>query len=98
MIDANTTPRALGRHAHVRECAVVGLPDPDRGMVVHAAVVLVPDVAGDEAEVSALQDFVKSVLAPYKYPRSIEFISELPRIPNGKIQRYKLRESRPALS
>ena len=88
---------ALGRHPDVKECAVVGLPDPNRGMIVHAAVVLVSNVLGDDAKIREMQDFVKSELAPYKYPRSIEFLADLPRTPNGKIQRYRLRESRPAM-
>ncbi|EKT78392.1 AMP-dependent acetyl-coenzyme A synthetase and ligase [Rhodococcus opacus M213] len=88
---------ALGRHPDVKECAVVGLPDPDRGMIVHAAVVLISDAVGSDTKVRELQDFVKNELAPYKYPRSIEFLAELPRTPNGKIQRYRLRESRQAL-
>ncbi|RZL81382.1 MAG: 2-aminobenzoate-CoA ligase [Rhodococcus sp. (in: high G+C Gram-positive bacteria)] len=88
---------ALGRHHDVKECAVVGLPDPDRGMIVHAAVVLISDAVGSDTKVRELQDFVKNELAPYKYPRSIEFLAELPRTPNGKIQRYRLRESRQAL-
>ncbi|TQC47313.1 2-aminobenzoate-CoA ligase [Rhodococcus sp. WS4] len=88
---------ALGRHPDVKECAVVGLPDPDRGMIVHAAVVLISDAVGSDTKGRELQDFVKNELAPYKYPRSIEFLAELPRTPNGKIQRYRLRESRQAL-
>ncbi|ANS28024.1 AMP-dependent acetyl-coenzyme A synthetase and ligase [Rhodococcus opacus] len=88
---------ALGRHPDVKECAVVGLPDPDRGMIVHAAVVLMSDAVGSDTKVRELQEFVKNELAPYKYPRSIEFLAELPRTPNGKIQRYRLRESRQAL-
>ncbi|MCQ4118401.1 AMP-binding protein [Rhodococcus tibetensis] len=88
---------ALGGHPDVKECAVVGLPDRDRGMIVHAAVVLISDAVGSDTKVRELQDFVKNELAPYKYPRSIEFLAELPRTPNGKIQRYRLRESRRAL-
>ncbi|MFC9763346.1 AMP-binding protein [Rhodococcus jostii] len=88
---------ALGRHSDVKECAVVGLPDPDRGMIVHAAVVLISDAVGSDIKARELQKFVKNELAPYKYPRSIEFLAELPRTPNGKIQRYRLRESRRAL-
>ncbi|PQP23849.1 AMP-binding protein [Rhodococcus opacus] len=88
---------ALGRHSDVKECAVVGLPDPDRGMIVHAAVVLISGAVGSDIKARELQEFVKNELAPYKYPRSIEFLAELPRTPNGKIQRYRLRESRRAL-
>ena len=83
---------ALERHPDVVECAVVGIPDAERGSIVHAAVVLRDSVVGDEEEATGLKDHVKSILAPYKYPRSIEFRDELPRTPTGKLQRYKLRE------
>jgi 2-aminobenzoate-CoA ligase len=75
---------------------VVGRPDPDRGQVVHAAVVLRDGVAGDAAEVAELQEFVKQRIAPYKYPRSVEFVAALPRTSTGKVQRYRLREPEPA--
>ncbi|MBB5953929.1 2-aminobenzoate-CoA ligase [Saccharothrix tamanrassetensis] len=83
---------ALLDHADVAETAVVGAPDPERGAVVCAFVVLRPGVPGDPAKAAELQAFVKSVIAPYKYPRRIEFVSELPKTPSGKIQRYRLRE------
>jgi len=86
----------LGAHPDVAECAVVGRPDADRGMIVHAAVVLAPGVDGDIAKARALQDFVKQTAAPYKYPRSIEFLDALPRTESGKLQRYRLREPTPA--
>ncbi|MGH3492549.1 MAG: AMP-binding protein [Sciscionella sp.] len=86
----------LGAHPDVAECAVVGRADDERGMIVHAAVVLEPGVVGDPAKVRELQDFVKGEAAPYKYPRSIEFRSTLPRTPSGKLQRYRLREATPA--
>ncbi|WHT22021.1 AMP-binding protein [Crossiella sp. CA-258035] len=83
---------ALLSHAEVVECGVVGAPDEQRGMVVHAYVVLTPGVTGDAAKVAELQEFVKSVIAPYKYPRVIEFLPELPRTTTGKLQRFRLRE------
>ena len=76
---------------------VVGIPDAERGSIVHAAVVLRDGVVGDEEEATGLKDYVKAILAPYKYPRSIEFRDELPRTPTGKLQRYKLREQRTLL-
>ena len=78
-------------HPAVAECGVVGAPDPDRGMVVKAFVVLKPGHAGTGETVKALQEHVKSVIAPYKYPRVIEFVDTLPRTETGKLQRFKLR-------
>ncbi|MEQ8430038.1 MAG: AMP-binding protein [Roseovarius sp.] len=79
-------------HPVVAECGVVGAPDPDRGRVVKAYVVLKPGVTGDAALVKTLQDYVKAELAPYKYPRAIEFVDILPRTETGKLQRFALRE------
>jgi 2-aminobenzoate-CoA ligase len=82
---------ALLEHAAVRECAVVGLPDERRGMLVSAFIVLrEPQTACDEL-VQELQDHVKASIAPYKYPRRIEFVEQLPRTETGKLQRYQLR-------
>jgi 2-aminobenzoate-CoA ligase len=83
---------ALLLHPAVAECGVIGRADEARGMVVKAHVVLRPGHQGDAAMVRALQDFVKQTIAPYKYPREIEFRSELPRTETGKLQRFKLRE------
>jgi 2-aminobenzoate-CoA ligase len=79
-------------HPDVRECAVVGAPDPGRGEIVKAYVVLREGAAGDAAMVKALQDFVKAEIAPYKYPRAVEFVDALPRTETGKVQRFRLRE------
>ena len=84
---------ALMQHEAVAECGVIGLPDAERGMVVKAFVVLRPGIEGSPACVKLLQDHVKAVLAPFKYPRQIEFVPSLPRTETGKLQRYKLRNS-----
>jgi acetyl-CoA synthetase/medium-chain acyl-CoA synthetase len=83
---------ALVEHPDVLEAAAVAAPDPDRGSIVKAYVVLRPGVAGDAALVRRLQDHVKSVTAPYKYPRQIEFVAELPKTVSGKIRRVELRQ------
>jgi len=70
---------------------VIGVPDEERGQIVKAYVVLRPEaVAGPDLR-KELQDFVKETVAPYKYPRAIEFIAALPRTETGKLQRFKLR-------
>ena len=83
---------ALLLHPAVAECACVGAPDEQRGMIVKAFVVLKPGHAGDAALVKSLQDFVKAEIAPYKYPRAIEFVDALPRTEVGKLQRFRLRQ------
>jgi 2-aminobenzoate-CoA ligase len=82
---------ALLHHPDVAECGVVGVPDESRGAVVKAYVVLRPGVPGDAAKVRELQDFAKATIAPYKYPRRIEFLDALPRTNTGKLQRFRLR-------
>ena len=83
---------ALLEHAAVIESAVVSSPDDLRGEVVKAFVVLAPGIEASPALVRALQDHVKSVTAPYKYPRKIEFVESLPKTVSGKIRRIELRE------
>lgn len=84
---------ALVKHPKVKECAVVASPDPDRGHVVKAFVILKnPDDKSDSQLIKALQDHVKSLTAPYKYPRKIEFVDDLPKTTSGKIRRVELRE------
>jgi 2-aminobenzoate-CoA ligase len=83
---------ALLAHPDVTECGVIGVPDEARGSLVTAFVVLRSGVAGDGPKVKELQDFVKASIAPYKYPRSVVFVEQLPRTSTGKLQRYRLRE------
>lgn len=83
---------ALLEHPDVVETAAVAVPDPDRGHVVKAFVVLRAGVPGDAALVETLQAHVKRVTAPYKYPRQIEFVETLPKTISGKIRRVELRE------
>jgi len=82
---------ALLSHPDVAECAVVGALDEERGQIVQAHVVLKEGVAGDEVCAKALQDHVKAKIAPYKYPRSVQFVATLPKTQTGKIQRFKLK-------
>ena len=83
---------ALLSHPAVLECAVVGLPDEERGQIVQAHVVLAAGQTGDALMVKLLQDHVKKVIAPFKYPRSVVFTTALPKTQTGKIQRFQLRE------
>ena len=83
---------ALLRHPDVAECGVVGVPDEARGQIVKAFVVLRDGASGGEAKVAELQEFVKQRIAPYKYPRAVEFLAALPRTNTGKLQRYRLRD------
>jgi len=79
-------------HPQVAECAVVGVPDEDRGQLAKAYIVLTADSQADEAMAKRLQDFVKQQIAPYKYPRAVEFVAALPKTTTGKLQRFRLRE------
>ncbi|MBA3410334.1 MAG: AMP-binding protein [Geodermatophilaceae bacterium] len=84
---------ALIGHPDVLECGVVGLPDAERNMLVTAYVVLRDGVAGGPDKAKELQDHAKATIAPYKYPRRIEFVAELPRTNTGKLQRFRLRST-----
>ncbi|HET8661531.1 MAG TPA: AMP-binding protein [Micromonosporaceae bacterium] len=83
---------ALLGHADVLECAVVGAPDPARTMSVHAFVVLKPGVSGSPEKAEELRTYARSVIAPYKVPRVVEFVDALPRTSTGKVQRFVLRD------
>ncbi|MGP3962261.1 AMP-binding protein [Nonomuraea sp. 3N208] len=83
---------AIDTHPDVIESAVVGRPDAERGSVVCAFVVLREGASGDAAKAKEIQDHVKQVLAPFKYPRDVRFCDSLPRNANGKLQHYRLRE------
>jgi 2-aminobenzoate-CoA ligase len=83
---------ALLKHPAVAECGVIGVADEERGMVVKAFVVLKSEQPADAAMVKTLQDHVKAMLAPFKYPRQIAFVAALPRTDTGKLQRFKLRQ------
>jgi 2-aminobenzoate-CoA ligase len=91
-IGAPEVEEAIDAHPDVVETGVVGEPDPERGSVVSAFVVLREGVVGDEAKAREIQEFVKATLAPYKYPRRVRFVEQLPRNTSGKLQHYKLRE------
>ena len=82
---------ALLAHEIVSECAVIGIPDEERGEIVEAHIVLNGEKIGDQTLTKALQDHVKSIIAPYKYPRSIIYKKTLPKTQTGKIQRFRLK-------
>jgi 2-aminobenzoate-CoA ligase len=83
---------ALMTHPAVAECGVVGQPCPERGQIVKAYIVLRPGHTPDADTARLLQDHVKATVAPYKYPRAIEFVTELPKTQTGKLQRFELRK------
>jgi 2-aminobenzoate-CoA ligase len=83
---------ALLKHPSVAECGVVGAPDEARGQIVKAYVVVTAGITADAALTTELQDHVKREIAPYKYPRAIEFVAELPKTQTGKLQRFALRQ------
>jgi 2-aminobenzoate-CoA ligase len=92
-IAAPEVESAVLAHPEVVECAVVGLPDPDRGHIVKAFVVAKDRPADEAGFIKGLQDFVKSRIAPYKYPRAVELVDELPKTATGKLQRFRLKQT-----
>jgi 2-aminobenzoate-CoA ligase len=84
--------QALLGHPDVLEAGVVGAPDPERGTIIKAYVVLREGVAAGPGKAAELQTYTKQVIAPYKYPRAVEFVAALPRTESGKVQRYRLRQ------
>jgi 2-aminobenzoate-CoA ligase len=91
-IGAPEVEAAIDTHPDVVEAGVVGEPDPERGSIVSAFVVLREGVVGDAAKAREIQDHVKATLAPYKYPRRVRFVAQLPRNTSGKLQHFKLRD------
>ena len=83
---------ALMSHEAVFECAVIGYPDKNRGSIVQAHIVLNENYVGDDSLKTQLQGYVKEIIAPFKYPRSIIFVDMLPKTKTGKIQRFRLRK------
>ena len=79
-------------HPAVLECAVTGVPDPDRGFVVKATIVLTKGYVGTPELTKEIQNHVKHATAPYKYPRIVEYVNELPKTISGKIRRVAIRE------
>jgi len=95
-IAAPEVEQALLQHPAVAECAVIGEADPQRGQIVKAFVVVRDPAQPGDALARELQEFVKATIAPYKYPRAIEFRAALPRTETGKLQRFRLRDAPPA--
>jgi 2-aminobenzoate-CoA ligase len=94
-IGAPEVEAAVLQHEAVLECAVVGVPDIDRGQAVKAFIVLKPGQIGDDTLVRAIQNHVKATIAPYKYPRHVEFVDTLPKTDTGKLQRFRLKQASP---
>jgi len=92
-IGAPEVEAAAMQHDAVAECAVVGVPDVDRGQAVKAFVVLKAGREASDALAREIQEFVKATIAPYKYPRHVEFVAALPKTDTGKLQRFRLKES-----
>jgi 2-aminobenzoate-CoA ligase len=91
-ISGREVEEAVLLHPAVNECAVVGVPDEDRGTIVKAFIVPRADASATPELAAEIQNFVKATIAPYKYPRAIEFVPVLPRSDAGKVQRYVLRD------
>lgn len=92
-IGAPEVEAAVLQHRDVAECAVIGVPDLDRGQAVKAFVVLKSGVDATGALALGIQNFVKATIAPYKYPRVVEFVAALPKTDTGKLQRFRLKET-----
>ena len=90
-VAAPEVENALLLHPAVAECAVIGLPDEERGMVVAAYVVLMNGFVGSDQLRKELQDHVKETIVPFKYPRVLEFVEALPKTTTGKLQRFRLK-------